>query len=204
MALIEGEKRGKGGRKPTNEVLYEDMGEWMEGIAISNGNIVRFKIDNDDFEKVQTRNWYVATGGKYIGSHININGKYKVLYLHNFIMNKLTFEGKGQLESVDHINRDGLDNRKINLHIISQSLQNINQKARGRTATLPEGISDLPRHIWYIKPNGLHGDRFCVEIKSEKIIWKTTSSKSISLQEKFDSALKKLAELYEIHSYLKV
>jgi len=119
-------------------------------------------------------------------------------------MNKLTFEGKGQLESVDHINRDGLDNRKNNLRIVTQSVQNINQKKKPRTATLPEGISELPRHIWYIKPNGLHGDRFCVEIKSEKIIWKTTSSKSVSIQEKFDSALKKLNELYEIHSHLKV
>ena len=203
MVVIEGETHGKTGR-PAIPNEYIELEEYIEGRVTSKGNKLCFKIDKEDWEKVKQRHWCAGTGGSYISSPITINGVRKNLYLHNFIMNKLTFEGKGQLESVDHINRDGLDNRKNNLRIVTQSVQNINQKKKPRTATLPEGISELPRHIWYIKPNGLHGDRFCVEIKSEKIIWKTTSSKSVSIQEKFDSALKKLNELYEIHSHLKV
>jgi hypothetical protein len=173
------------------------------GTLISKDTQVEFIIDKDDEEKVKNRQWYAGTGGKYIASHINIGDDRKHMYLHNFIMNKFTFDGKGQKETVDHINRNGLDNRKDNLRFLSQSMQNVNQKKRARTAVLPEGIPELPRHIWYAKANGLHGDRFVVEIKTEKIIKKTTSSKSVSIQEKFAQALKIRDEVYEQFPYLK-
>ena len=195
-------KKG-GGRKPSNKIVYENVDDHVEGIIISNGDPYRFKINKEDVERVRTRHWYLASGGHYIGSCARVDGKSKVLYLHNFIMDRLDFPGKGTRESVDHINRDGLDNRKSNLRLISQSLQNVNRKTRSRTAQLPEGISELPKHIWYIKPNGLHGDRFCIELKTEGIAWKTTSSKKISIEEKLEQAKKKLEELYEEYPYLK-
>ena len=48
-------------------------------------------------------------------------------------MNKLTFEGKGQQHTIDHINRIGTDNRKVNLReVTTQTAQNFNQKKRDR------------------------------------------------------------------------
>ena len=78
----------------------------------------------------------------------------------------------------------------------------VNKKARGRTAQLPEGISELPKHVWYVKANGLHGDRFCIELKTEGITWKTTSSKKVSIHEKLQQANDKLQELYVKYPYL--
>ena len=199
-------EKGKGGRA-AQKIEYSEIE--VDGVKCISG-IVKFKetpltflIDCEDFEKVKAENWHAITGGKYIGRTVVANNSIKVLYLHNFIMNRFDFPGKGVKESVDHINRDGLDNRKCNLRVVSQTLQNVNKKARGRTAQLPEGITELPKHVWYAKANGLHGDRFCIELKTEKVTWKTTSSKKVSIQDKLEQVRKKLGELYEEYPYLK-
>jgi hypothetical protein len=202
--MIDGETPVQTGR-PAIPIVYTETsvdGETcMKGIITTKGTTLEILFDTDDYDKVKRRQWFASTGGKYVCCNVRINGVRKVLGLHNFIMNKFDFPGKGAKESVDHINRNGLDNRKSNLRIISQTLQNVNKKARGRTAVLPEGIS-LPKHIWYIKANGLHGDRFCVELKTEGICWKTTSSKKVSIEDKLKQAIAKRDELYAQFPYL--
>jgi len=200
--FIEGESTGRAGRKPI-PIVYREVDDYIEGTITSKGVPFIFKIDKDDLEKVQSRHWYAVTRGKYVGCHITIRGRFKILYLHNFIMNRFTFDGKGQKESVDHINRDGLDNRKSNLRIISQSMQNVNKATKPSTAILPEGCPELPRHVWYIKSDGKHGDRFGIDLKTEGIKWKSTSSKTISWQTKLEEARNKLEELYIEYPYLK-
>jgi hypothetical protein len=200
--FIEGNPRGKVGRKPI-PIVYNEVDDCIEGTITSRGVPFIFKIDKDDLEKVQSRHWYAVTRGKYVGCHITVRGSFKILYLHNFIMNRFTFDGKGQKESVDHINRDGLDNRKSNLRIISQSMQNVNKTAKPRTAVLPEGCPELPRHVWYIKSDGKHGDRFGIDLKTEGIKWKSTSSKTISWETKLHETRNKLEELYTQYPYLK-
>lgn len=207
MSLIKGEKeKGRGGR-PALSVSYSDIeidgNMYVKGTIYHKNEPLDFIIDKEDEEKIRSRHWYATTNGSYIGCHVTINNSKKILYLHNFVMDKLDFPGKGAKETVDHINRNGLDNRKCNLRIISQTLQNINQKKKARTAVLPEGISDLPKHICYIKPCGNHGDRFSVELRSEKIVRKTTSSKTVSIQDKLQQALKIRDELYDQFPYLK-
>jgi hypothetical protein len=185
-----------------DQVIIDDI-PYMKGIIVSKGNELEFLVDIDDFERVNCRQWFATTNGKYISCNLYIDNERKALGLHNFILERFTFPGKGAKESVDHINRNGLDNRKCNLRVVTQSIQNTNQKKRERTAQLPEGIEELPKHIWYIKANGLHGDRFCVELKTEKIQWKTTSSKKVSIQDKLKQALDKREELYTQFPYLK-
>jgi len=197
------------GRKPGLidycQVSYNDR-KYIKCTIQHNYEDVQFIIDADDFDKVKERAWHLSSG-KYIGSTFYLDGGIKLeLYLHNLIMNKITFDGKGTKESVDHINRNGLDNRKENLRIISQSEQNMNQSKKKRNITLPldSGIKseDIPKHIWYIKANGLHGDRFAVEFKTENICMKTTSSKKISLINKLEDAKKILNELYLVYPTL--
>ena len=211
MICIEGEKeKGNGGRPPKSveykHVIYNGN-PYVVGTVMHNSLPLKFVIDEDDFEKVKTRQWYTVSSGKYIGSTISIEGKRKTLYLHNVVMNKLTFEGKGSKETVDHINRIGHDNRKENLRLVTQSQQNINQSQKKRTCVLPEdcGLTpeDIPKHVWYIKANGLHGDRFGIDLKTENIKWKTSSSKLLTLSEKLKQAKEKLEELYFTYPYLK-
>ena len=102
--------------------------------------------------------------------------------------------------SIDHINQIKTDNRAANLRYATQSEQNKNQSKRKRNVKFPEGCNidpqSIPTFIWYMKPNGSHGDRWMVEIK-EKYSWKTTSSKDISTKCKLELAKKHLRELIE-------
>ena len=204
MSIITGEIKGKSGR-PAVQNRFEERDTYIECIISSKGKDVCFLIDKYDLEKVKTRHWYGVTSCNYIGSSINIEGKRKILYLHNFIMNKLTFEGRGQKETVDHINRNGLDNRKCNLRIVSQTMQNINQNKKKRRVILPTEYnishSDLPKHVTYVKARGNHGDGFCVEFKKDgkKIYNPYIRSKVLTIEEKLEKIKVLLQRGYELY-----
>jgi len=199
----------KVGRKPIaveyKKITYINI-EYVVGIINSSKGIISFIIDGNDYEKIVGRSWHVSSAG-YIVSYCPTGDGIKQLLLHRFVMNLLDFPGRGATESIDHINRNPLDNRKENLRIVSQSEQNINQKKKPRNIVeLPEncGIfpNDIPRHIWYIKPNGSHGDRFAIELKTENILWKSSSSKKLTLKEKLQQTNQKLDEYYLQYPYL--
>jgi len=195
-------RKGIGGRKPGlidyRHVAYSGK-EYTVATITFNENDIHFVVDKEDFPLLEERAWHFASGN-YISSGVIHDDKKKELYLHNLIMNRLDHPGKGATDTVDHINRNGLDNRKENLRILSQSEQNLHQAKKKRSVVLPQGFpidaDEIPRHIWYVRANGLHGDRFAIEFKSEGIVWKTTSSKKISVEQKLNQAKEKLQELY--------
>lgn len=195
--------------RPAGEIIYEEAAYagkvYVVAYLKKNNDIHHFIIDRDDYDTVSKYSWHVISDN-YIATTVEDGGKRKPLYLHNLIMKRDAFKGKGQTESVDHINRKACDNRKENLRLITQSEQNINQVKKKRNVILPStcGIQpeEIPRHIWYVRANGLHGDRFAIEFKTEGIVWKTTSSKKVSLADKLAEAKEKLKELYELYPHL--
>jgi hypothetical protein len=66
----------------------------------------------------------------------------------------------------------------------------------------PIKADDIPKHIWYVRANGLHGERFAIEFKTEKLVWKSTSSKKVNIQDKLNKAKEKLQEYYLIYPHL--
>jgi hypothetical protein len=195
--------------RPSHNIKYTNVmycnKEYTIGKVPFKDNHLKFVIDKEDFDKIDGYSWHKSSNN-YISQGVIVDGKKKEFYLHNLILNIFDFPGKGSKESVDHINRIGLDNRKENLRIISQSEQNLNQSKKRRIIALPEDsgliADDIPTHIWYIKPNGSHGDRFAIEFKTENILWKTTASKNVSLKDKLESAKKQLEEYYKSYPYL--
>jgi len=182
------------------DVEYKDKKYVVAYCPFNDTEDYLFVIDYDQKDRVINKKWHYRSGG-YIGNtHTTEDGIVKQLYLHNFVMNKLTFEGKGQHHSIDHINRIGRDNRHENLRTLSQTLQNINQSKRERTVELPPdcGINpqDIPKNITYRKADEHHGDRFLIDIKlsTERLRWQSTSSKNIDLQTKLQHAILKLKE----------
>lgn len=196
------------GRKPHVvtyiEVTYNHK-EYIVGFIMANDTEIEFVFDKEEYDKIRCRNWHRASN-VYISSGVIIEGNKKELYMHNLVMGRMGYDGKGQAETVDHINRNGFDNRKENLRIATQSNQNINQRQRQRSVILPEDCTitsdEIPRHIWYIRATGSHGDRFAIEFKSENFIWKSTSSKLIGTREKLNIAIEKLKELYIQYPHL--
>jgi hypothetical protein len=164
--------------------------------------------------------WYLMKTG-YIGCHVERNGVKTCLTMHQIIMNH-EGHGKGG-PSIDHINRNKLDNRLINLRITTQSIQNENRNkvSRHRTAKeLPKEITeDLPKFVVYYKEKinkNSTREFFTVEghplqkLKEEKIVnlqteqllsrrWSTTKSNKVSIIDKLNQAKEYLAELDQLY-----
>ena len=163
--------------------------------------------------------WYCMKTG-YVGCHAVRDGIKTCLTMHQVIMNH-DGHGKGG-PSIDHINRNKLDNRRANLRITTQSIQNENRDkvARHRSAKdLPEEIQEeLPKFVVYYKEKvNTESTRefFSVEghplqkLKEEKVInsqtnqltsrrWATTKSNKISIVDKLQQAKSYVAELDQL------
>ena len=85
----------------------------------------RALIDLDDVEKCRPYKWHLRKGGcraLYAIASLPDNQK---IHLHRLIMNY-----NGQLE-IDHINMNGLDNRKENLRIVDHKTNAANNRSTG-------------------------------------------------------------------------
>ncbi len=150
--------------------------------------------------------WHLHNTG-YITSTVIYNNKQMTLYLHQYIMNSHFEDNTNMKKTVDHINRDKLDNRRENLRFATMSEQNVNkdkQQRQHNAQELPKGIkqNDLPKYIVYYKncynvEKNLWREFFCVEghPKQEDSRWNTSKSSDISIFEKLDQAKLKLKHL---------
>lgn len=90
----------------------------MKYINLTKG--YRTKVDDEDYLKLLNRKWQVQEKAfcRYASTSIQKNGISKTVRMHRLILGVLPgFQ-------VDHINGDGLDNRKCNLRICDNSQNN--------------------------------------------------------------------------------
>ena len=186
------------------KVSYRTVGVATIGSILFKGMLIEFVFDSADLPTVKEHTWHFASGN-YIATSVKVDVsggeiKKREVYLHNFLMKP------GPSHIVQHISKNGLDNRRENLRCIDASVATTGHAKKKRNVELPPmcGIKpeDIPKHVWYVQANGYHRDRFAIEFKTEGILWKSTSSKEVSLQEKLEQATAKLKELYELYPHL--
>lgn len=117
---------------PNEYILYSDHAE----IVLKNKycqEVGRAKIDLDDVIKCQKYKWHLrhSRNTDYVIASIEQNKK---IHLHQYVL------GYSGDQDVDHLNRDGLDNRKTNLQIKShaENLRNQSNERKGIALT-PSG-----------------------------------------------------------------
>jgi hypothetical protein len=138
--------------------VFEDLdkNKYVRMSVFKNGQTLYTLFDFDDLNLVcNNTSWYALESG-YVQGRPDMKGD--IRYLHHHIMN-FVGTGKGfQKVSIDHINRDPLDNRKQNLRLATCEEQQKNSKgqlegtkrARSKNAKpLPEGIDELPKYVVY-------------------------------------------------------
>lgn len=184
-------------------------------------------IDKESLSKIRNINgkqvsWFIGKNG-YAGCRTVMDDKDTVLTLHQHLMNHYG-HGRGK-ESIDHVNRNKLDNRLSNLRITTQSIQNENRDKVSRQKTakqLPEEIKDviLPKFVVYYRENigkDTYREFFTVEghpiqkQKEQGIInpqsnqlksrrWATTKSNRVTITMKLEYAKTYLMELDKLQS----
>ena len=87
-------------------------------------------VDSEDYDKLKSINWYAASVKRSIYAY---NRKHKSM--HRFLM-----QPPKDLE-VDHINGNGLDNRRCNLRVVTRKLNAANQKkVHYKTSSKHKGV----------------------------------------------------------------
>jgi hypothetical protein len=102
----------------------------MREIILSKGKVAL--VDDEDYERVSQYKWSYSLMkvNEYAIRGVTVSkGKYTTQLLHRFILGDVP---KNMV--IDHINGNGLDNRKENLRICTQSQNNINKRKKGTTS----------------------------------------------------------------------
>jgi hypothetical protein len=120
----------------------------MKLIPLTQGKFA--KVDDADFEWLSQWKWHYATTG-YAQRNLQAKPKHKMISMHTLIME--TPKGR----EVDHINRDKLDNRRVNLRIVTRSINSHNKPAQSNNTTGHKGVywaAYTNRYRVLIKING--------------------------------------------------
>lgn len=105
------------------------------------------KISKEDYDLVSKYEWwtYQSDYTRYVVAYINGNQT----NLHKYIVGEVD-----ENMSIDHVDRDGLNNTRANLRVVSNTVQNVNQKIRKDNTSGVKGVSfHKPSNKWRVRIN---------------------------------------------------
>lgn len=110
----------------------------MKEIPLGQGKVTI--VDDEDYEELARHNWRAVPRidgkGWYVGRNASIGGgKYQKVYMHRTIL-----DAKPKQVS-DHINGDGLDNRRANLRLCTHAENHANQRKKDGASSRFKGVT---------------------------------------------------------------
>jgi len=107
----------------------------MKEIPLTQGYIAL--VDDEDYEMLRRLKWQIKKTKNllYAATALKTNDKWSTFYMHRIIMSVLPgFE-------IDHINHNGLDNRKSNLRFCTRFQNNQNCRKKKGTMSKYKGVT---------------------------------------------------------------
>jgi hypothetical protein len=122
-------------------------------IPLSQGMVV--VVDDCDFSLVKNRKWcaVLQNGNYYAQTWQRTNGRYTTKMMHRLIL------GATRGSVIDHINGNGLDNRRSNLRFCSFSENQWNRKPNKNSKTGVKGVHWSAKEKKYVAQIREHGKR---------------------------------------------
>lgn len=133
--------------KKSKKNEYKFEGDYVVGKCFNKD--VEFIIDIDDYEKIKDYCWF-EDGHGYVNARDK--SRNKTVKMHRLVLG-LDF---GDVGVVDHINHNGLDNRKVNLRVCNRSKNAMNAELQSNNMSGVCGVSyDKNCNRWcaYIRKN---------------------------------------------------
>lgn len=123
-------------------------------------------VDDADYPALQVYSWcYKRCGAsQYAARGTKNNGLQETILMHRMILN-----APDGIE-VDHINGDGLDNRRYNLRLVSSSQNHFNQRKQQRqTSSQYKGVYWHQRDkVWMARIQAFGSDYYIGSFSSER------------------------------------
>ena len=107
-------------------------------------------VDDCDYDKVSQYKWWIQPSGDFYYADGWVNGKH--IKMHHFLLTT----PKGM--EVDHINHNGLDNRRCNLRVCTRA-QNQHNRMKGRGISRFKGVNRHPDDGKWVARIGYEGAR---------------------------------------------
>lgn len=108
-------------------------------------------VDKDDYPRIGAHTWRLhgrPSGTQYAFRNGKIAGRGITTYMHRELLGLL----HGDRRQVDHLNRDGLDNRRENLRVVTQAENGQNRSSHRGSSSRYRGVYwDSLRGKWRAK-----------------------------------------------------